>query len=227
MASQIASPLTAEGVYVLQTEEVELGLSELSKFAEILRREMGITPIEATAQLKRAFGILRMPDPALAEKVSAALTAGGIKTKVFRRLLLLPELLPREADSSGFQPELIAAGILLEETSKAIRQRFRPSARVSMVRESTTTATELTFVIDAMNQTGRARREEGGLSDPLKKWLAGVVESAGQTPGGPYLSSGVKLLLEGRRNLPRFQSEVNYERYLTRLFNLRYAPAGS
>jgi hypothetical protein len=223
MATYMTTPLTQEGIYLLQQEEMELALPELQKYAGVFQQVLGIAAVEATAQLKRANGIFRMPDRQTADGLSAALEEAGMKCFVVQNLLFPPASVPEGALAGPLQPGLIVASRVMVEKAETQRRAVRTGTFSRVMSESTKTSLEMAFVVDVMNREARVQKVDKVFSEQTRQWMSQMIEVAKGGPEEVHVNSGVTITLEGRRDLPRFQNQQLYERYITWLFNLYYA----
>jgi hypothetical protein len=182
---------------------------------------------DATYQLRSSHGMLAFPGRAEAVRLSARFEALGVSTFLLDSLLEppKPELLSLARPQVGEAVGLAAiAGLHLTTEHKVVSinplraQIAYPRIPIpgSSIEETTVEEHDSRYSLDLFTRQRHWRAQPASLV-PIQEFLREADLSAA------YLGAGVRKLQAGDRHLPTFASEHEYDRYLTWLYQLRYA----
>jgi|WetSurMetagenome_2_1015567.scaffolds.fasta_scaffold193524_2 hypothetical protein len=212
-------------VYLIQAEEPDISFDCLQELAAALIRPPEVTFADATHLVHNAHGIFELPDTGEAERVAQAFVEVNFPTFTLESLLPLPPPKPlnlhRPEIKGGVQLAIAGQVRLVREElqpkpSPALFSRVMGLGSRSRIDESTLEHDTIWNHLEIFTDQGhwQARAEvEIVLVECLSKL----------TLAGAFLSVGVRHLLEKNRRLPLFNKEADYNRYVTWLYQVRYA----
>ena len=213
--------------YLIRAEEGDLPYDLSQQLAGVMAESLDLVLADATYQLHHSHGILAVPGKAEAERLSARFTALGVATFLLEALLEPPASEPLHL----LQPRVagaveIAAVASLHLTSERevassspldmqVAYPGFPVAGSAVVEEAAHGRhTRCSLDVFARGRHWRAQPDALAL---VQRYLSEADLS------GAYLGAGVRSLQTGERRLPTFTIERDYDRYLTWLYQLRYA----
>jgi hypothetical protein len=218
--------------YVIQAEEREIDVDLLQRLADVLLDEVSdLTRADATYRVRRAGGILQVKERAAAGRISARFTELGLHSFVVEELLEppRPQHLNLEKPEIEGEVELAVAGRLHQVDRKVIKTTRVglslpwamagipvPKARTE---ERRVEESDTRYALDLF-ASGTHWRARPGYPQAVEDMLVKVVTPA------TSLSAGAASLLQGGRDIPEFGQEADYERYVTWLYQQRYAGRG-
>jgi hypothetical protein len=217
-------------VYIIQAEEQEITFDLLQKLAAVLLAESpGLTPADATYRIHSSHGMLAMADKAEAMRISQRFHQLGFRNFVLDELLDPPkaEHLNLERPELSGEVGLVVLGRLRTVTERTVRDydaRRRSIALAvtgiplptSRARERTVEESDTRFCLDLFTP-GKHWRARPGSPMPIQAVLSTV------SIANAHLSRGVRSLLKGDRDIPTFEKEDDYDKYVTWLYQLRFA----
>jgi hypothetical protein len=214
-------------VYLLQAEEREISYELLQDLAMVLAESPEVVFADATRKVHTSHGIMEFESRAEAERVSARVAGLGFRTFIVDHLLAPPE--PERLDPAGAQiAEEIELGAAARvdtvdrhkvTTFNPLRLRIaypRIPIPSSVIDEEWVEDRNTEYSLDLFAGPRHWRLQHAS-AGPFVEFLQGLALSTAT------LGAGARSLLAGSRNLPRFSSEKDYQRYLTWLYQLRYA----
>ena len=216
--------------YVIQAdEEQEISHDLLQQLAATLAESPELTFADATYRIHSSHGILAIQGTKEAARISRRFNDLGFRNFVVQKLLHppRPQHLNLEKPELDEEVGLAVAARLHFVTETTVREfnarRFsiglaitgipRPGAAME---KRTVEHSETRFYLDLLTLTKRWQASAGSLA-PIQALLA-----ATPMPGA-YLSKGAKTLMQGDHDIPTFQKDEDYDRYVTWLCQLRYA----
>lgn len=218
--------------YVIQAEEQEIDLDLLQRLADVLLAEVSdITRADATYRVRRAGGILQVKERAAADRISARFTELGLRSFALEELLdpPRPQHLNLEKPQIEGEVELAIAGRLHRVDRKVVKTTRVglslpwamagipvPKARTE---ERKVEESDTRYCLDLF-ASGTHWSARPGYPQAAQEMLTKVVTPA------TALSAGAASLLQGDKNIPEFGQEADYERYVTWLYQQRYAAGG-
>jgi hypothetical protein len=219
--------LEADMTYLIQAEERDLSFDLLQQLAKVMAESPELVLADATYELRSSHGILAVPARVEAERLSARFAALGVSTFLLDSLLEppKPELLHLMQPRVQGAIEMAAAASLHLTTERKdvsinplSMQVADPQIPIpgSSVQETTFEEHDSRYCFDLFTHEGHWRAEPDALA-LVQRFLGEADLSAA------YLGAGVRSLQAGVRRLPTFASERDYDRYLTWLYQLRYA----
>lgn len=218
------------GFYVVQREEKEIDFELFEQLADALSRETGIPKLDAKMQMKHFYGMLNVTDEERAQKISESFKKTGLDNFILReeQLIQLPrhKQLGKDYLDSMKLTELIAVGEIsreIEEKSwrvNLLRMKFigpRIPVLGSSIEENVRRKRQTVYYLDFFTRQTHWRITR----DSLPKREMAFLKDIGLSK--TYLTQSVKRNLEGNERVISFSSEIDYNKYLTWLFQLRYA----
>jgi hypothetical protein len=214
--------------YLIQGDESEIGPELRERMAQVMAASEELTLTDARYRLRNAHGILQFEDQAEAERVAAQFTEMGFANFLLDELLEVPR--PRLLGVGAQIPEepmgLVVLALLSTETTRVVADANPLSQRVGYAlftglgyeprEEETVTERETHYWLDLFTRESHWRVRSGALPRIVDVFTALNVADA-------YLSEGVHSLSHDDRRVPVFPDEKEHERYLTWLYQLRFA----
>jgi hypothetical protein len=214
-------------VYLLQAEEREISYELLQDLAMVLTESPEVVFADATRKVHTSHGIMEFESRAEAERVSARVAGLGFRTFIVDHLLAPPQPEPLDPDRTQIGEEIeLGAAARVDTVSQHMVTTFNPlRMRVvypripipsSAIDEEWVEDHNTEYFLDlfAGPHHWRVKHASAG---PFIELVKGLDLS------NAMLGAGVRSLLADSRNLPRFDGAKDYERYLTWLYQLRYA----
>ena len=215
-------------VYLIQGDEFEIGSELRDRMAEVIAAATELTLTDARYRLRNARGILRFDNRAEAERVAAQFTEMGFANFLLDELLEVPR--PRLLGVGAQIPEepigVVVLALLATETTRAVTTPARLSRRVGFglltgiawapPEEEKVTKREEHYLLDLLTRDQHWLVRSGALARIVEVFTALNLTDA-------RLSEGVHSLSHEDRRVPVFPDEKEHERYLTWLFQLRFA----
>jgi hypothetical protein len=216
--------------YIIQAEETEIPLELLQQLAAVLLAESpGLTHPDATYRIHSSHGIMLIADKAGATRISQRFNELGFRNFVVDELLELPkaEHLNLEKPELNEEVELAVVARLTLSTERTVSslnvKRFSLSLALTGIplpragiEQRTVQESDTRYCLDLFTLT-RHWQARPGSRLPIEAVLGSLKTR------DPYLSAGAKRLMSGERNLPTFGDEADYEKYVTWLYQSRYA----
>lgn len=214
--------------YLILADERELPYDLLVQLAKVMDESADIVLADATRQLLHSHGILTIPDQREAERVAARFAALGVPNFLRATLLQvpLPKLFPLLHPRLDGAIELAVIGhlklttehrqIIVNPLSAQLAGTIEFPSPGSSTETITATQHDTHFTIDLFTHAHHWRGQALALV-AVQAFLKGIDLSAAR------LGAGVRNLQAGERRVPAFTDEQGYERYLSWLFQLRYA----
>ncbi len=219
-------------VYIIQAQEQDISYEFLQNLANVLADSPGLTHADATFRVHNSHGIFAVEDPTDATRISQRFSELGLSNFIVPALLPPPKPEPLNADHPQLEgPVELAVAAELDLVAETTRWNFSPwrmrmiyPSRIPIPGSGTEEWIEkredTRFYLDLFTQTKHWRVRPG--SSVVVQRLLGDLNLS-----GAYLNSGVKTLLRGERRLPRFATEEEFDKYVSWLYQLRYAHRGS
>jgi hypothetical protein len=214
--------------YLILADERELPYELLVQLAQVMDESPDIVLADAMRQLRTFHGILTIADQEEAERLAARFGALGVPSFLRSTLLEvpLPKLFPLLHPRLERAIELAAIGhlklttehrqIVLNPLNTQLAGTIQFPTPGSSTETITATQYDTHFTIDLFTHDHHWRGQAQALV-AVQAFLKGVDLSAAR------LGAGVRNLQAGGRRVPAFTDEQGYERYLSWLFQLRYA----
>ena len=214
--------------YLIQGDEVEIGPELRERMAEVIAASTELTLTDARYRLRNARGMLRFDNRAEAERVAAQFTEMGFANFLLDELLEVPR--PRLLGVGAQIPEepigLVVLALVATETSRVVADANPLSQRVGYAlftglgyepqEEETVTTRDTHYWLDLLTRESHWLVRSGALPRIVDVFTALNLADA-------RLSEGVHSLSHDDRRVPGFADEKNHERYLTWLYQLRFA----
>jgi hypothetical protein len=214
--------------YLIQGDEREIGPELRERMAQVIAACTELTLTDARYRLRNAYGILRFEDRAEAERVAARFTEMGFANFLLEELLEVPR--PRLLGVGAQVPEepigLVVLALLSTETTRTETTPGRLSRRIGFglftglawapPEEEKVTSREEHYLLDLFTREQHWLVRSGALPRIVDVFTALNVTDA-------YLSEGVRSLSRDDRRVPAFTDGKDHERYLTWLYQLRFA----
>ncbi|MBN1458729.1 MAG: hypothetical protein JXA57_04280 [Armatimonadetes bacterium] len=212
--------------YLIQGDEFELSMELMQRLAAVMAESDEILLTDAMYQLRNSSGILRFSEREEADRVAARFTEMGFANFVVDELVEVPRA--RLTGPGGIMPEgqlgVVALGrLLLEERQTMSEERPRLVGISRLVipipggsQESTVTRERTRYYLDLGTKEERRRVSSGALPRIVEVYTDANVSEA-------YLNEGVRSLARDDRGIRAFSSEREWERYVTWLYQLKYA----
>jgi hypothetical protein len=212
--------------YVIQGDEFEIDAELQRRLAEVLAEAGDVVLADATRRVRLSFGIFEFGERAEADRVAARFTEMGFANFVLDELLPVPRM--RLLGAGATLPEeplgLLALGrLLLEERHKVTEAKPRvigisyvPIPLPGGQEESTVSREQVRYQLDLLTREQHWRIRSGMLTRIVDAYASVDVSEA-------YLSAGVRSLSRSDRDIPTFHREEDWDRYVTWLYQLRYA----
>jgi hypothetical protein len=215
--------------YIIQAEEQDISFHLLQQLAAVLAETPGLTHADATYRIHSSHGILALADKAEATRISQRFTALGFQNFLRDELLHVPrpEHLNLEKPGLDGEAELVVAARLHVVTERHVLDinpfRIRmayPEIPIpgSSIEESTVEERDTHYCLDLFTSARHWRARPGSL--PQIQAFLGATKKP-----DTCLNAGARDLINGERHLPTFGSEEDYKKYVTWLYQLRYAKA--
>jgi hypothetical protein len=214
-------------VYLLQAEEREISYELLQDLAMVLTESPDVVFADATRKVHTSHGIMEFESRAEAERVSSRVAGLGFRTFIVDHLLEPPEPEPLDPAGAQIAGEIeLGAAARVDTVSQHKVTTFNPlRLRIAYPRIPIPSSvideewvedhnTEYFLDLFAGPHHWRIKHASAG---PFIELVKGLALSTAM------LGAGVRALLAESRNLPRFSGEKDYARYLTWLYQLRYA----
>jgi len=214
--------------YLIQGDEFEIGADLRERLAEAIVACTELTLTDARYRLRNAQGILQFGDRAEAERVSARFTEIGFANFLLDELLPVPRarLLGVGAQLPEEPIGLVALALLATEKTRVVGESSRLGQRVGYAlftgmrleasQEETVTEREERYLLDLFTRQEHWRLRSGALPRIVDTFAALRLDDA-------RLNEGILSLTHEDRRVPTFTDENDHERYLTWLFQLRFA----
>jgi hypothetical protein len=215
--------------YLIQGDEAEIGPELLPRLAEVMAEECrDLVLTDALYRLRNAYGIVLFEDRAEAERVAARFTNLGFANFLLDELLPLPR--GRRLGPEAVAPEE-AVGLVVLARLETEKKRIAIPVTEWNIRVGyagipvpvehfgdTPTSSERTtaYRLDFFTREHRWFVKAGVENRIVDMFLKIDVSEA-------KLSEGVRSLSRGDRTIPLFHKADDHERYLTWLYQLRYA----
>ena len=216
--------------YLIQAdEEQEISRDLLQQLAAVLAESPELTFADATYRIHSSHGIMAIQGTEEAARISRRFNDLGFRNFVVQELLNPPRPQHLNLEKPGLDEEvgLAVAARLNFVTKQTVREfnarRFligmattgipRPGAAMD---NRTVEHSDTRFCLDLLTLTKRWQARAGS-SVPIQVFLA-------DTPmPDAYLSKGAQVLKQGDHDIPTFQKDEDYDKYVTWLCQLRYA----
>jgi hypothetical protein len=214
--------------YLIQGDEVEIGPELRERMAEVIAASTELTLTDARYRLRNARGMLRFDNRAEAERVAAQFTEMGFANFLLDELLEVPR--PRLLGVGAQIPEepigLVVLALVATKTSRVVADANPLSQRVGYAlftglgsepqEEETVTTRDTHYWLDLLTRESHWLVRSGALPRIVDVFTALNLADA-------RLSEGVHSLSHEDRRVPVFADEKEHERYLTWLYQLRFA----
>jgi hypothetical protein len=215
--------------YLIQAEDRPLTPDLLHRLAQVMAESPDLVLADATFRLTHGHGVLPVEDQKEAERLVARFTELGFPHFLVDALVAVPkaERLRLEHPAPEAAVELVAAARLdmLPEHTPPVAAAplgirlipFRAPTLNENSPERILADNAVRYYLDLGTREKRWRAVHLSLV-PIEDFLskAGLPATA--------LTAPAQALLTGNQDLPRFPREADYERYVTWLYQLRYAP---
>ena len=214
-------------VYLIQGDEIEISPEMRERMAQVMAESGELTLADTRYRMRSGQGILQFHDRAEAERVAARFTEMGFANFLLDELLEPPKA--RVLGVGAAIPEdpmgLVVLVRLATETTRVISDPDQMGARVGYgtipglgfeIEQDVVTLRETRYVLDLYTREQHWRVKSGALVRIVDVFTAVDVSEA-------YLSEGVRSLSRSDRSAPVFISEKVHERYLTWLYQMRFA----
>ena len=216
--------------YIIQREEKDIGRDLSNELVEILTAKAGIHKIDATMLIKNFQGMLKISGEDAAGNVSESFQKAGLDNFIIKEEYLVPlperqRLLPG-TQRSNITPGLIAAGFICKESQQTIRRWNPLNVKMAFaapliidsgIRESKKTKKQITYLIDII--TLDMHWEISKPVFPQKE----IKELEKLDLLNTYLSSDIRKMFQGQKDIKTFPERKYYNDYLTWLMQLVYA----
>jgi len=210
-------------VYLIQAEEQEISYELLQQLASALARPPKFSLVDATHRVRHAVGVFEMPDETEAARVAKGFAAAGFNTLMTQELFLPPLTEPLNLHQPELDGpvELAVAGELhlIREQDKREYKVFVNSPEgdfsVDPVRigEEKLPHRQVQYCLDIFTPQ-RHWRGRAEVTRALQECLIRLNATTAR------LGAGARHLLEGNRRLPTFEKVVDYELYVSWLYQL-------
>jgi len=214
--------------YLIQGDEYELSLELIQRLGPVMAESDEIVLTDALYQLRNSFGILRFSERAEADRVAARFTEMGFANFVVDQLVEVPRARP--TGPGGLMPEgqlgVVALGRLLLEERQTVRDARPRLVGISRLvipipgagasQDTTVTRERTRYYLDLGTKEERRRVDSGTLLRIVEVYTEVDVSDA-------YLNEGVRSLAREDESIRAFSSERDWERYVTWLYQLKYA----
>jgi hypothetical protein len=216
--------------YLIQAdEEQEVSDDLLQQLAAVLAESPELTFADATYRVHSSHGILAIEGKEEAARISQRFNDLGFRNFVVQELLTppRPQHLNLETPELDEEVGLAVAARLHFVTERTVREfnvrRFSLSLAITgiprpraAIEKRTIEQSDTRFYLDLFTQTKHWRAQVGS---PLP--IQALLGKA-QMPKA-HLSKGVQILMQGEHHIPTFQREDDYDKYITWLYQLRFA----
>ena len=216
--------------YLIQAdEEQEISQDLLQQLAAVLAESPELTFADATYRIHSSQGILAIQGTEEAARISRRFTDLGFRNFVVQELLNPPKAqhLNLEKPALDEEVDLAVAARLHFVTERTVtefnaRRYLIGLATTGIPRRGAATEkrrveqSDTRFYLDLFTVTTRWQAR-AGLSIPIRVFLADT------TMPDAYLSKGARVLKQGGHDIPTFQKEEDYDKYITWLWQLRHA----
>jgi hypothetical protein len=214
-------------VYLIQGDEYEPSHQLLESLAAVLAESEDLTRADAIYRLRSSHGVLRFLDREEALRVASRFTELGFANFLLDELLPLPRrtLLTPAVQQQGIQPDLaVLARLRTSEKRKVtsvnpLRMRIaygRIPVPGSSTQETTLTRRRTRFALDLFTRDSHWWKHTGTLPQ-MAEFIPQLDLSHAR------LSGGLRSIVQAYGDVPTFNAEGDHKKYLTWLFNLRYA----
>ena len=216
--------------YIVQKEEKDIDFDLANRLVEILVADLRIPKIDAQMQIKHFPGILKISGEEETRNLSKDFQMAGLDNFIIEEKDFVP--LPKLEAISGLlentikSPGLIAAGMVYKATEQTVTN-WNPLQMKSIfalplivdsgVREKRNTSTQTTYYIDIIT---REKRWE--LSRPVFPEKE-IKELEHFDLLKTYLTSDIRKMFQGQKDIKAFTERKYYNEYLTWLIQLVYA----
>jgi len=214
-------------VYLIQGDEIEISPDMRERMAQVMAESGELTLADTRYRIRSGQGILQFHDRAEAERVAARFTEMGFANFLLDELVEPPRarLLGVGATIPEDPMGLVVLVRLATETTRVVRDVDQMGARVGYgmipglgfeIEQDVVTDRDTRYVLDLYTRESHWRVKSGALVRIVDVFTAVNVSEA-------YLSEGVRSLSHSDRSAPVFMSEKVHERYLTWLYQMRFA----
>lgn len=213
--------------YLIQGDEFEIGLDWTQRLAPVMAESSSLVLADATHRVRQSFGIIAFDEREEAERVGARFAEMGFANFVVDDLLPVPRF--RLLGPGGQMPEekigVVALGRLLIEEKRKVREGGPLTVGISYARipvpgappkETTVTRQRERYYLDLLTREKHWRVRAGTLAR-----IVAVYTDLDVSEG--YLNDGVRSLSRSDERIRAFRGERDWDRYLTWLFQVRYA----
>jgi hypothetical protein len=214
--------------YLIQAEERGIPHDLMHRLAEAIAERPDLIYADGMQQLRNAHGILQVRDRAEAERLRQRFETLGFPVLVLDELLALPAPEPLDLEQPHFEgaAEVVAAAAIDVMHERVVGEvspfRLRMTGSGGILAdfddsERTVEGHTTRYELDLLTRTKHWRAQTGVLT-PIGALLRGMDLS------GASLSLSAQNLLAGHHHLRAFLSEAEYDRHVSWLYQLRYAP---
>lgn len=216
--------------YIVQKEEMEIDAGMANRLVDFLVINLKIPKIDAQMQIKHFPGIIKISGEEETRNLSQDFRAAGMDNFIIEEKDFVP--LPKRQAITGSienlteKPGLIAAGMIYKETEQTVTN-WNPLQMKSIfalplivdsgVREKRSTSTQTTFYIDFI--TSEKRWEISRQVFPEKE----IKEMEHLDLLKTYLTSDIRKMFQGQKDIKTFSERKYYNEYLTWLMQVAYA----
>jgi hypothetical protein len=213
--------------YLIQGDEFEITLDWTQRLAAVIAESSSLVLADATHRVRQSFGIIPFDEREEAERVGARFAEMGFANFIVDELLKAPRF--RLLGPGGQMPEekigVVALGRLLIEEKRKVRERGPLTVGISyariplpgaLSRDATITRQRERYYLDLLTRERHWRVRAGTLARIVAVYTEVDVSEA-------YLNDGVRSLSRSDERIRAFRGERDWDRYLTWLFQLRYA----
>ncbi len=213
--------------YLIQGDEFEITLDWTQRLAAVMAESSEIVLADATHRIRNSFGIIPFNEREEAERVGARFAEMGFANFIVDELLKVPRF--RLLGPGGQMPEeeigVVALGRLLLTETQRVEESGPGTVGIAYARipvpgmpprETTITRQRERYYLDLLAREKHWRVRSGALPRIVQVYTEVDVSDA-------YLNDGVRSLSRSDRRIRAFGGERDWDRYLTWLFQLRYA----
>lgn len=213
--------------YLIQGDESDLTPELRERLAQAMAESGAMVLADARYRIRHAQGILQFDDRSEAERVAARFAEMGFANFLLDQLLPVPK--PRLIGVGAPIPEdqmgLVVLALLSTETTRVVTDENPVNPRVGYAlftglgmgsEEEVVTDRKTQYRLDLFTREQHWRVQSGALVRIADVFTSVDVADA-------HISEGVHSLSNSDRRVPVFADEKQHERYLTWLYQLRFA----
>jgi hypothetical protein len=238
---------------IVQAEETEVDFDLFERLSEILAAETGIHILDTREMVRHAFGLF-LVDERYVDRVSSRFKEAGLPNYVLKEeeLVAVPPawpVFPSVTMKRKFEPRLICAGVISTVKNKTMGmistaggidpdadRAYREGGLAGVLelgRQEDTLPTPTgaivmakqidVFSVDAVSAERHYQISDESVWAGEQRWLRTLLESRPDV----YVSRSARIILDGRRNLKRFDSRKNYDKHVCWLMQLAFRTGAS